>query len=91
MQVSTSFGMKTASTILGGGDPELRSSGATSLCMWEASGVTSRFDFGGSMLESVEYFIRGFGAVQIPCFSITRTPSKLLKLYFFLQDLRGED
>lgn len=80
--------------LMGGGDPELRNSGATSLCMWEAikfsSGVTKRFDFEGSMLEPVERFFRAFGAEQTPYFSISRTPSKLLKLYFFLQDLRGK-
>jgi hypothetical protein len=80
--------------LMGGGDPELRSSGATSLCMWEAikfsAGVARRFDFEGSMLEPVERFIRGFGAVQAPYFSITKTPSKLLKLHFFLQDLRSK-
>ncbi|MNJ31920.1 GNAT family N-acetyltransferase [Pseudomonas wadenswilerensis] len=78
--------------IMGGGDPELRNSGATSLCMWEAiklaSTVTKAFDFEGSMLEPVERFFRGFGASQVPYFSITKTPSKLLKTYFFLQDLR---
>ena len=35
--------------IMGGGDPELRSSGATTLCMWEAikfsASVTACFDF----------------------------------------------
>lgn len=80
--------------IMGGGDPDLRNSGATSLCMWEAiklcSGVTERFDFEGSMMEPVERFFRAFGASQKPYFSISRTPSKLLRLYFFLQDLRGK-
>lgn len=85
---------QSAYYIMGGGDPELRSSGATSLCMWEAiklaSTVTRRFDFEGSMIEPVERFFRGFGATQMPYFSITKTPSKLLKSYFFVQDLRGK-
>ena len=85
---------QSAYYIMGGGDPDLRNSGATSLCMWEAikfcSGVTERFDFEGSMMEPVERFFRAFGASQKPYFSISRTPSKLLKLYFFLQDLRGK-
>lgn len=80
--------------IMGGGDPELRKSGATSLCMWEAikfcAGVTERFDFEGSMMEPVERFFRAFGATQKPYFSLTKTPSKLLKSYLFLQDLRGK-
>jgi hypothetical protein len=69
--------------LMGGGDSELRNSGATSLCMWEAikfaSTVTKSFDFEGSMIESVERFVRGFGAVQKPYFSISHTPSRLLR------------
>ena len=66
--------------LMGGGDPLLRRSGATSLCMWEAilfaASLKKSFDFEGSMLEPVERFFRGFGADQIPYFSISRTPSK---------------
>lgn len=69
--------------LMGGSNPELRNSGATSLCMWEAikfaSTVTDAFDFEGSMLEPVERFFRSFGAVQTPYHSISHTPSKLLK------------
>lgn len=79
--------------LMGGGDPELRNSGAASLCMWEAiklaSTVTARFDFEGSMLEPVERFFRAFGASQVPYFTVTKTPSRLLKSYFYLNDLRG--
>lgn len=70
--------------LMGGGDPELRSSGATSLCLWQAirhaASVTDRFDFEGSMIEPVERFFRGFGARQVPYFSIFKTPSRLLRL-----------
>lgn len=69
--------------LMGGGDPELRASGATSLCMWEAiqfaSTVTQGFDFEGSMIEPVERFFRAFGAIQTPYFSITKTPSRIIK------------
>jgi hypothetical protein len=78
--------------LMGGGDPELRGSGATSLCMWEAiqfaSTITRQFDFEGSMLEPVEKFIRGFGATQTPYFCITKTSSNLLKTAFFLREIR---
>lgn len=67
--------------IMGGGDPELRNSGATSLCMWEAiqfaAGFTRKFDFEGSMIEPVERFFRAFGAKQVPYFSISKTNSRL--------------
>lgn len=69
--------------IMGGGDPDLRNSGATSLCIWEAikfsSTVTKKFDFEGSMIEPVERFFRAFGAKQAPYLSITKTNSRLLK------------
>ena len=70
--------------LMGGSDPKLRNSGANSLCMWEAikfaSAVTQKFDFEGSMIESVERFFRAFGAKQVPYFHITKTNSKLLRL-----------
>lgn len=77
--------------LMGGSDPELRNSGATSLCMWEAirfaATVTRRFDFEGSMLEPVERFFRGFGAVQVPYSSVTKTPSRLLQSAQFVRAL----
>ncbi len=70
--------------LMGGSDPELRNSGATSLCMWyairHAATVTQRFDFEGSMIEPVERFFRAFGSVQTPYFSIAKTPSRLLRM-----------
>lgn len=70
--------------LMAGSDPVLRNSGANSLCHWEAlkhaSGVTRRFDFAGSMMEPVERFFRGFGAVQLPYFNLTKTPSRLLRM-----------
>ena len=69
--------------LMGGGDPELRNSGATSLLMWEAikfaATVTKKFDFEGSMIKSVERFFRGFGAKQVPYFQISRM-SRRMKL-----------
>ena len=77
--------------LLGGGDPELRNSGATSLCMWEAiqftATVTKSFDFEGSMIEPIERFFRAFGARQTPYFNISKTSSRLLKGYRLLQRL----
>lgn len=83
---------ETAYYLMGGGDPDLRSSGATSLCMWHAiqfaATKVKAFDFEGSMLEPVERFFRAFGAKQTPYFSIKKNNSKLLKTYWFLQSLR---
>ncbi len=62
--------------LMGGGDPDLRTSGATSWVMWEAiqcaATIVPNFDFEGSMMEHVERFFRGFGAVQTPCNLVTR-------------------
>lgn len=78
--------------LLGGGDPALRTSGAASLCMWEAirhaATVTKRFDFCGSMVEPIEHFVRAFGGLQCPYFSVSKTPSKLLASYLFLKSLK---
>lgn len=81
--------------LMGGGNPELRNSGATSLCMWEAirhaASVTKRFDFEGSMIEPVERFFRGFGAVQTQYFQISKTPSWLIRIHLAMLDiLRGD-
>jgi len=85
---------RTAYYLVGGGDPQLRSSGATSLCMLEAirSAVARSldFDFEGSMLEPVERFFRAFGAEQTPYFSVTRRLSPLLKLRRSVRALVGK-
>jgi hypothetical protein len=62
--------------LLGGADPELRTSGASSLLMWEsimrAREVTDVFDFEGSMLMPVERFFRAFGSRQTPYLRVSR-------------------
>lgn len=67
-----------------GSDPDLRTSGAVSLCFWEAirhaAQVTRRFDFGGSMLQPIERFFRAFGAEQVPYFNVSKTNSVLLRM-----------
>ena len=68
---------RSAYYLMGGGDPDLRNSGATSLLMWEAikfaSTVTRRFDFEGSMIEPIERYFRAFGGEQKPYFYVTKT------------------
>ena len=74
---------ESAYYLMGGGDPALRNSGATSLCMWEAirfsATKTASFDFEGSMIETVERFFRAFGARQTPYFTVSKTPSRLFR------------
>ncbi len=62
--------------IAGGRDPKFHTSGASGLVLWNAikyvSQYTDVFDFEGSMLQGIEQFFRGFGAVQVPYFMIKR-------------------
>jgi Acetyltransferase (GNAT) domain len=66
----------TAYYLLGGGDANLRTSGASSLLMWDAimraREFTDVFDFEGSMLKPVERFFRAFGGRQVPYLRVTR-------------------
>lgn len=82
---------QSAYYLMGGGDPEVRNSGATSLCLWEAikfaASVTQSFDFEGSMIEPIERFFRAFGAVQTPYFQISRTTSWTLRARSGVRDL----
>ena len=67
--------------LMGGGDPQLRTSGATSLLMWEAikfaATVTQKFDFEGSMIEPIERFVRSFGGCQIPYFKVRKNSPRM--------------
>jgi hypothetical protein len=65
--------------LLGGSDPERRTSGAASLVMWRAIERAAErgtgFDFEGSMLRPVERFVRAFGGVPVPYSLVRATPS----------------
>ncbi len=76
--------------LMSGGDPQLRTSGATSLLMWkaikEASEQNKQFDFLGSMIEPIDRFFRGFGAVQKPYLQISKKNGKLIKWSYLLKE-----
>lgn len=86
------WGAGTTYYLMGGGDPNLRSSGATSFCLWQAirfaSTVGDAFDFEGSMMEPVERFFRSFGALHVPYSYVTRTPSRLFRLRTAIASLK---
>jgi lipid II:glycine glycyltransferase (peptidoglycan interpeptide bridge formation enzyme) len=67
--------------LMGGSDPDLRTSGAASLLMWEAiqfaATVTKKFDFEGSMIEPIEKFVRAFGGRQIPYFQVRKNSPRM--------------
>jgi lipid II:glycine glycyltransferase (peptidoglycan interpeptide bridge formation enzyme) len=77
--------------LMGGGDPELRNSGATSLLMWEAikfaSTVTNKFDFEGSSIEPIERFFRAFGGKQMSFYNVSKIDTKRMKLLMLGRDL----
>lgn len=81
----------TAYYLIGGGDPVLRRSGATSLVLWEAirsQPETIRFfDFEGSMIEPIERFFRAFGGTQVPYLRVTKTQSRLLQIALCVRDI----
>ncbi|MHB8580436.1 MAG: GNAT family N-acetyltransferase [Ignavibacteriaceae bacterium] len=76
---------KTVYYLLSGADPMLRNSGATSLLVWEAIKFASQsgkhFDFEGSVVESIERFVRGFGGKQTPYSEIYKNNSYMIFLY----------
>jgi hypothetical protein len=81
---------QTAYYLMGGGDPELRTSGGGTLALWEAikfsQQVSRRFDFEGSIIEPIERFFRAFGARQVPYFHVTRC-SRRMRLLMAARDM----
>jgi len=69
---------KRAYYLAGGGDPSLRTSGATALLLWRmmqfASSRSAVFDFEGSQIPAVERFFRAFGASQVWYHEISKMP-----------------
>lgn len=73
-----------AYALIKGSDPALGHTGAPSFCQWEAirfsATVAPRYDFVGNMNRSIEPYVRSFGTEQTPVMTITKTPSRLLRL-----------
>lgn len=65
---------------------EFRSSGASSLVVWEAikqmSSKTQLFDFEGSMKENIENSFRQFGTKQVPYFRIKKFNSITFRILY---------
>lgn len=74
-------------------DSDFKRYGAASYVILEsiryASRFVNKFDFEGSMIESVERSYRQFGAKQESYSHITRTPSRILKFLDFIREVRG--
>jgi hypothetical protein len=69
--------------IASGSNPALRKSGAYACVQWETikeiSKMVALFDFGGSMVEGIEYFCKGFGTIQMPYYTISKGKMNLMK------------
>ena len=83
------FDPNSAYYLIGGSDPDLRTSGAMSLLMWEAiqfaATVTKQFNFEGSMIRPIERFFRAFGGEQVPYFEISKSNSMGINILRQLQ------
>ncbi|WP_151949618.1 GNAT family N-acetyltransferase [Aliarcobacter butzleri] len=77
--------------LMGGIDPSKKDLGAMDAIQFESIKFAlesgRRFDFEGSMIESIEKYFRSFGAVQTPYFSISKTNSKLLKIRKLIKEI----
>jgi hypothetical protein len=76
----TVFDDRCAYYLLGGADPELRTSGASSLLVWnamlDAAKTSARFNFSGSIHEEIEHFLRAFGGAQKTYMNVRRANAK---------------
>ena len=85
------FDKETAYYLLGGSDPNLRNSGSMSYLLHSIIplfvNVSSTFDFEGSMIRNIERFVRGFGAIQTPYFSVSKFNSRSLQTYSLLKSV----
>ena len=79
------FDNNTVYYLMGGIDSAYNDVGAMDMVMFEsikfALESDRKFDFEGSMIESIEKYFRSFGAKQVPYHSISKVNSRLLKLY----------
>ena len=81
----------SAYDLIGTIDPDYRVYGASSLLVRESirysSKFVSKFDFEGSMIESVERSFRQFGATQVPYFQVSKVPSYVYRSVKLIVDL----
>ena len=75
---------KSVIYLIGGVDSNFGDIGAMDLVQYESIKFALRnnrkFDFEGSMIESIEKYFRSFGAIQKPYFQVTKINSKLLQI-----------
>jgi len=79
--------------LMGGIDPDKKDLGGMDVVQFEsikyALQIGRKFDFEGSMIESIEKYFRSFGAIQKPYYSVSKTNSKLLKTRQLIKEIIG--
>jgi len=77
--------------LMGGIDPNYKDLGGMDVVQYESIKFAlksgRKFDFEGSMIESIEKYFRSFGAIQKPYFNISKVNSKILKIKHCLRDI----
>ena len=77
--------------LMGGIDPDKRNLGGMDVLQFESIKFAlesgRKFDFEGSMIESIEKYFRSFGSFQKPYFTISKTNSKLLKIRSLVKEI----
>ena len=75
---------QTAYYLIGGANPDLRTSGAQPFLVWNAirfaAEKVATFDFEGSMHPAIERSFSAFGGVQTPYFNVRKVRSRWLKI-----------
>jgi hypothetical protein len=69
-------------------DPDVKSSGAATLLLWELIGEAGKkglgFDFEGSMDAGIEQLFRAFEAERVPYLEVFKAKSRLTKMMYHL-------
>ena len=82
---------QTVYYLMGGIDPSNKGFGGMDVVQFEsikfALNSGRKFDFEGSMIESIEKYFRSFGAIQKPYFNISKTNSKLLTIRHLVKEI----
>lgn len=85
------YDSKTVYYLMGGINPNKKDLGAMDLIQYESIRFAlengRRFDFEGSVIESIEKYFRSFGAIQKPYFTVSKINSKILKVRSLIKEV----
>jgi len=85
------YDKNTVYYLMGGIDPKYKDMGGMDVVLYESIKFAlqsgRKFDFEGSMVESIEKYFRSFGAIQKPYYIVYKNNSKLLKIRECIRDI----